>query len=329
MENEPLPQFGESDQGHRMRAPLNMTRPGGYAQSAPMPEHDPRSAGAWARRNDMFYGVPDTAATIPAGVYRPGFHPQYGLCLNTISLETDALVALPDSVTADVVAEIKEFRRLGDRFRALGFLHKRGALLWGPPGGGKTVAVTQAIDIIVGEEGGVACLLEEPEAASAGLQLIRRIEPARPILAILEDLDALTERFGEAAYLAMLDGESQVDNIVFIATTNYPERLSSRFSNRPSRFDTVRYVGMPTAAARRLYLSAKLPQLNGQAEALVEASEGFSIAHLRELVVLTQCFGYDLESSAARLKRMKTTKPNSERSPEGLTAGFSEMVALS
>lgn len=302
-------------------APRPRTRPG-LSVVVPQPSDLAAPASMWARSRDLFYGVPEAVHQIPAGCYRPGIHPNYGPLLSLINIETDTLVHLPDSVTSEVVAEVRAFRKLGDRFRNLGFLHKRGVMLWGPPGSGKTVAISQIIEIIVGEESGIAIMIDDPESAVACLQLARRIEPERPILAILEDIDALTERYGEAPYLALLDGEAQIDNVVFVATTNYPERLSNRFSDRPSRFDTVRYVGMPSHAARLHYLKAKLPQLNDEAEKLAVVSDGFSIAHLRELVVLYACFGYSIESSAARLRKMKKAKPDSNRSPEHQPSGF-------
>lgn len=187
---------------------------------------------------------------------------------------------------------------------------------------GKTVCVHQICQLIVQEEGGVAILVDVPHAAAQCLQLLRRIEPDRPVVAIFEDLDALVQRFGENEYLALLDGEAQVDNICFISTTNYPEVLDARFVDRPSRFDTVKYIGMPSREAREVFLQAKAPALvNGQLEAYVEASEGFSLAHLKELVVLTQCFEYPLAEAAARLKKMQM-KPSSERAPHRSNAGF-------
>lgn len=188
---------------------------------------------------------------------------------------------------------------------------------------GKTAAVHLVSAMIVGREGGVAIFVDHPRLAADCLQLVRRIEPERPILAILEDLDALTQRFGENEFLALLDGEAQVNNVTFIATTNYPERLDRRFVDRPSRFDTVRFVGMPTAEARREFLAGKVPTLaNGHLGDYVRLTEGMSLAHLRELIVLTQCYGYGLEESVARLRAMMKAKPDSDRLPGLLGAGF-------
>jgi hypothetical protein len=152
-------------------------------------------------------------------------------------------------------------------------------------------------------------------------KILRTIEPERQIIAILEDIDALTEKHGESEYLALLDGESQVNNIVFVATTNYPERLDRRFVDRPSRFDTLRYIGMPADSARRAYLHAKIGD-DPVLDEMVEQSDGFSIAHLRELVILTQCFGHPVGSALQRLRKTINGKPSSDRAPDAPGFGF-------
>jgi hypothetical protein len=43
----------------------------------------------------------------------------------------------------------------------------------------------------------------------------------------------------------------------------------------------------------------------------VTQTEGFSIAYLRELVVLTQCFGKPFEEAIERLKKMRKSQPES------------------
>jgi SpoVK/Ycf46/Vps4 family AAA+-type ATPase len=87
------------------------------------------------------------------------------------------------------------------------------------------------------------------------------IEKHRPIVVMIEDIDAIVDKKGESAMLALLDGELQIDNVVFVATTNYPERLDKRLVNRPSRFDEIIKIGMPSAAARAQYIINKVPRL--------------------------------------------------------------------
>lgn len=292
--------------------------------STPKPSTGRRS---WAESDGTFWAVQKASPIIPCGVYRMGVSQQMGPYFQLQKNDTDTLMALPDSESEKVLEEIKLFKTLKPAFEKHGFLYKRGILLWGPPGSGKTSTLQQLIRLLVDEHNSIAVLVDHPLMATQCLQTLRAIEPERQIIAIMEDIDALTEKFGESEYLALLDGESQVNNIVFVATTNYPERLDKRFTDRPSRFDTVRYVGMPSAAARHAYLHAKIgdrPEL----DTMVSGSDGFSIAHLRELIILTQCFGRDLDDALGRLRKTINAKPSSTKSPDAPAFGFTTAAAF-
>ena len=60
------------------------------------------------------------------------------------------------------------------------------------------------------------------------LKVFREIEPNRSIIYIFEDIDSIIEHHGEDEILSVLDGEMQVNKVLNIATTNYPERLDRR-----------------------------------------------------------------------------------------------------
>jgi SpoVK/Ycf46/Vps4 family AAA+-type ATPase len=121
----------------------------------------------------------------------------------------------------------------------------------------------------------------------------------------------------------MLDGENQIENVVHIATTNYPYLLDRRFIDRPSRFDTIKKVGMPSAAARKIYFQHKEPELDEEViDRWVNNSNGYSIAHLREICVATQCLKQPEEHVFERLDKMKevivlTETGDDERGPAG------------
>ena len=82
----------------------------------------------------------------------------------------------------------------------------------------------------------------------------------------------------------MLEALSRVYS--YINNKKLFEKLDKRFINRPSRFDIVKKIGMPSELARRQYLSAKSPRLAaddgaGELTEWVKLTNGFSIAHLR------------------------------------------------
>ena len=299
-------------------------------RSTPMPTETERSVlhGAvtirrWARSDDVFWPAAETVEKLEPGFYRFDSIQNIGPCLRRASTATDGLIRMPDTASELVLGEFQAFWTLRERFAERGFLHKRGILLWGPPGSGKTCSLMLMADEIIREHAGIVCMIEHPGVAAACLGNIRRIEPKRPVVALLEDLDALVHSYGETPYLALLDGETQIDGICYIATTNYPERLDRRFVDRPSRFDTVEFIGMPGKAARRVYLHAKDPSLSdAELDIWVGATDGFSVAHLRELIILERCFEWPLEKAIARLDRMRVRRPDSERSPERVPPGI-------
>ena len=138
------------------------------------------------------------------------------------------------------------------------------------------------------------------------------------MIVLYEDIDALVERYGEPEYLAILDGELQISNVVNVATTNYPERLDKRFADRPGRFDRVQYVGMPDEKARRIYLESRSPSADEVTiKRWVKASDGWSVAHLRELVVACDILGEDVTEAIERISDMTSVAPSSENANSG------------
>ena len=80
--------------------------------------------------------------------------------------------------------------------------------------------------------------------------------------------------------------------MIVLATTNHPDRIDSAIIDRPSRFDRKYHFNLPDLDERIVYLRHWQEQLasetswsNDQVEPVAIASEGFSFAYLKELVV--------------------------------------------
>lgn len=274
--------------------------------------HNLAAAQCWAETGQSYFPITKARRSLPPGAYRCCMSPQ-GPYLQRMAIDVDNLLALPDSAAAALLAEFEKFWTLESSFAAHGYLFKRGILMWGPPGGGKTSVIWQMTQSLVKARAGVVVFIESPDVATVCLSMLRQIEPERPVVTVMEDLDALINQYGEHGYLALLDGESQINRVVHLATTNYPERLDRRFVDRPSRFDTIMFVDMPSAEARLEYFRAKVPALASQTMSRwVTQSEGYSIAHLREVVIATQCFGQPADKVFARLSEMIEQRPKSD-----------------
>jgi GTPase SAR1 family protein len=296
---------------------ITRERPIGVASSTKYRDVKNSGAGRWGINGDDYYGVTASSSKLEPGLYVCRWADGIGPYLAKQPINVDDLIRLPDNASEEVIQEVVHFSTLADRFKEFGFLYKRGIMLWGPPGSGKTSTIQQLIELFVNNLDGVAIQIQSPELAADCIRLIRKIEPERQILAIMEDLDALVRENGENAYLSLLDGENQTKNVVFVATTNYPERLDRRFVDRPSRFDTIKFVGMPVASARRCYFENKMPKLSAdQISEYVKNTEGYSVAHMKELIVLTQCFGVGLTDAVAKLDQMIDRQPTSDKLPD-------------
>jgi hypothetical protein len=264
-------------------------------------------------RDGSFVTCGRTSHQLPPGAYslycdscgEPHFKPR--------PLATDDLVEFPASVSAEVLAEIERFWTMGERFSRLGFAHRRGYLFYGKQGCGKSSLIHQIISRIVAA-GHVAFFCEYPHWFRTGLARFREAEPDRPLVCVFEDIDATIKRYGDSELLQMLDGNAQVDKVVNLASTNYPERLDRRIIARPRRFDRLLKIEAPGSLLREAYFGRKLPELSRpQLARWVELSDGLPFAALTELVISVECLGHDLEAAANALRELDRHTPSSDQ----------------
>ncbi len=279
-----------------------------------------------ADSNDRFRPTGPSHPSVPAGLYRFD-QDDRGIYIQKMALVTDSLIELDDEASARVLASIRKFWDSKFEYTSRGIIYKRGILLWGPAGSGKTSVVMLLTQELI-RRGGIVIHCGHPGLVAAGLPLFRRIEPDRPLIIIFEDIEEMIRNHGEHNLLALLDGELQIDNVVNLATTNYPEQLGARIANRPSRFDERIFVGMPTSLAREKYLRAIThneyfpePQLRQW----VKDTDTFSVAHLRELVVAVFCLKQEYADVLSRLKDL-SVQPKSTKEFKGGLAGFAATI---
>jgi len=290
-----------------------------------MPEEAPkkRTYTKWVKSGTKFYPRADSTEqlTVDAGFYDAYYSP-IGPMLNPIPLKTDNLLELEDSPVANAFAGIRKFWESKQKFVDFGLVHKRGILFHGVPGGGKSAAVLLLVNELV-KANGVVMRMDTDyfHEIRALCRALREIEPDRALTVLIEDLDifAMTKDRQTGmpmvtALLSFLDGEDQVGNIVTLATTNYLERLDARLLNRPSRFDEIVNIGLPSIAMRRSYLKQVCPTLSiKQLEDLAFRSDGLMVAHLRELVIATQVLGMNVDATLMRLKQMTVNQLEADK----------------
>lgn len=269
-----------------------------------------------------FLPIQNTQKSLTEGVYRLKMV-NGEIVFYKAEINVDDLLNFPDSVGDKILSEIEDFWNKSDAFKKFGFLHRRGYLLYGPAGGGKTSLVQQILKKII-ERHGVVFLVDNPVLLGLGLALFREVEPNRNVVCVFEDIDSIIETHGEDSILSILDGEMQIDKVLNIATTNYPEKLAKRLVGRPRRFDRVLKIGMPNETVRRLYFTKKLGIEDKEIDLWIKKTEDFSFAAMAELVISVKCLGTPFNEAVKLLDELLDAKPNSEHDNGSMGFGMAK-----
>ena len=205
-------------------------------------------------------------------------------------IERDSLVlgdALRQRVETDIVgfftpAVEKMYGRLNVPYR-------RGVLLFGDPGNGKT----SLIRYVGAKLPNVAAILLRANAdfdTDSIAEAFGMWKQMAPAILVIEDLTAVLENVNLSTLLNLLDGVDRKcsGGLMLIASTNHPDKLDPALSNRPGRFDVVMELPSPDESQRDAFLRTRLLEIDSATiVAAVDELAGVSFAHLEEVVRLS------------------------------------------
>jgi SpoVK/Ycf46/Vps4 family AAA+-type ATPase len=263
-------------------------------------------------KNDEYAPAYVTVPKVPAGVYEIDWNGQLGThTLKKQPFKTDELYHLPSPEITDILQDIENFWNRVDKYKQYNFVHKRGILMYGDPGCGKSGIIQLITKQLIKRDGIVINVKDEEDVDkfTSFIATFRKVEPNRPLVVLLEDIDSIASenRYQTARLLNILDGVKQIEGVVYIATTNYPEKLQERITNRPSRFDRRYKVEVPNEEIRRTYIKHKLNDediKNINIEEWVKRTEGMSLSHLKEVVISVIVMGRTFEETIGNLEEL-------------------------
>jgi hypothetical protein len=273
---------------------------------------DKIKATQWSEHDGRYAAVSNTVATIPSGYYSIGFNNEMGVHFVKEEPKLNKLYRLPNEASDIILNDIDKFWTLEETYEKYERVFKRNYLIYSEPGTGKTSLINLMCQDLINKYEGIVVSLNTPREVELfvdAIKLFRKVEPNRRVIVIIEDIDSYCDynnRFN-SELLNILDGNLKVNNMVTIATTNYIDRLEARYTNRPSRFDRVVEFPLPNDECRRLFIeqTVKSEDLSKiDIDKWVEKTNGFTIDHINELILMYFVFGHNEDESIATIDKM-------------------------
>ena len=200
-------------------------------------------------------------------------------------------VILPPEVLGGIERQVIGVARHAGRLLASGQHLKRGVLLHGAPGTGKT----HMIRYLLGQLSGVTVVLLSGRALGMIAQACSVARTLQPSVVVVEDVDLIAEQreYGEGEHpllfqlLNEMDGLGEDLDITFLLTTNRADLLEPALAQRPGRVDHAALLPVPDAGARlrllQLYQGTLVLDL-ADPDAVIGRTEGVTASFMKELL---------------------------------------------
>jgi AAA+ superfamily predicted ATPase len=223
---------------------------------------------------------------------------------------------LPEEIKNDLKGLVENFLSSKDFYLEKKIPWKRGILLYGKPGNGKT----SIIRTIMSEYNFKPVTIIAGANDEAVREAFSYAEEQSPSLLYFEDLDSLFEKGVDiSTFLNLMDGISTKNGMLVVATANEVKKLKANITQRPSRFDRKFEIPLPNQEMAYIYLKRWFGNIisTQKCRELAKYAEKyeFSYAYLKELYIsaMFEALAHnrntptikDIDSTLARLVKDK------------------------
>jgi SpoVK/Ycf46/Vps4 family AAA+-type ATPase len=193
---------------------------------------------------------------------------------------------LNDELKEDIRCNIELFFNRRGFFEKHNIPYKRGFLFVGPPGNGKSLLCR----VIAGSYPEIPFIYYQQEMGDSCYELERCFKlgmSLAPSIICIEDIDVIITERNLSLTLNLIDGLSEYEGILLIATTNHPEKLDQNILNRPSRFDRIWVISPPDEEIRLRILKKFMGNFfdDKTLREIAMLTEGFSMTYMKELFI--------------------------------------------
>jgi SpoVK/Ycf46/Vps4 family AAA+-type ATPase len=144
--------------------------------------------------------------------------------------------------SAEVMSSVAAFFQddIREKVNTIGFTHKLGVLLHGVAGTGKTSLMNYISDQMIKIKKAIVLLCSGNDSFNGAVSIAKQIREIQdnPIIFIADEFEKYAS-ISEAEIKNFLDGNDSIDNSLFLASTNYLDKIPDTMINRPSRFRII------------------------------------------------------------------------------------------
>ncbi len=204
---------------------------------------------------------------------------------------TEEDLILPQETLATISRQVVAVAEHREKLLAAKQHLKRGLLLYGPPGVGKTHTVRYLVGKLV-DTTIIELTGDSLGLISTACSVARSLQPA---MIVVEDVDLIAEDRGMHPghhpllfqLLNEMDGLAEDADVVFLLTTNRADLLEPALAARPGRVDQAVELELPDAESRRRLFELYRGDLvvdQSRLESIIERTEGVTASFLKELL---------------------------------------------